>query len=178
MPSLMDLPSHPSRSPPSWSSAPYAVQWVPTSCLFHTWWCMYMSLPVSRFIPPSPSPRPHVLYVRVSTAALQTSSSVPFFYIPCICANILYLFFSFSFCMTDSRSIHISTNDSLSLLFMAEWYSIVYIYVLHLLFPFTSADRHLGGLYVLLKIVLQWTWECMCFFELWFLQGICQSWDF
>ena len=36
-----------------------------------------------------------VLYVCVSTSALQTSSSVPFFQVPHICVNIRYLFFSF-----------------------------------------------------------------------------------
>ena len=45
------------------------------------------------------------------------------FYIPHTCINIRYLFFSFwltSLCMTVSRSIHVSTNDSISFLFMAE----------------------------------------------------------
>ena len=39
---------------------------------------------------------------------------VLFFYIPHLCINIQYLFFTLwviSLCMTDSRSIHISTND-------------------------------------------------------------------
>ena len=36
-----------------------------------------------------------VLYICVSTSALQTGSSVPFLYIPHTCVNIRYLFFSF-----------------------------------------------------------------------------------
>ena len=36
-----------------------------------------------------------VLYICVSTSALQTGSSVPFFQVPHICVNIRYLFFSF-----------------------------------------------------------------------------------
>ena len=42
---------------------------------------------------------------------------------PHICVNIRYLFFSFwltSLCMTVSRSIHVSTNDRISFLFMAD----------------------------------------------------------
>ena len=61
-----------------------------------------------------------VLYICVSTSALQTGSSVPFFQVPHTCVNIRYLFFSFSltsFCMTVSRFIHISTNDPISFLF-------------------------------------------------------------
>ena len=56
------------------------------------------------------------------------------------CINIHYLFFSFwltCLCMTDSRSIHISTNDPTLFLFMAEYYySIVYTY--HILFIHSS----------------------------------------
>ena len=46
-----------------------------------------------------------------------------FFKIPYICVSTLYLFFSFSLtslCMTDSRSIHLTTNNSVQFLFMAE----------------------------------------------------------
>ena len=45
--------------------------------------------------------------------------------------NIQYLFFSFwltSLCVTVSMSIHVSTNDPITFLFMAEEYSIVYMY--------------------------------------------------
>ena len=50
--------------------------------------------------------------------------------------NIQYLFFSFwltSLCMTDARSIHSSTNDSILFLFMSE---LIFhgIYVPHLLY--------------------------------------------
>ena len=69
--------------------------------------------------PPSP-PGIHtfVLYVRVSISALQISSSVPFFYIPHI-SDIIY-FFSFwftSFCLTGSRSIHVSATDTVFFFF-------------------------------------------------------------
>ena len=45
--------------------------------------------------------------------------------------NILYLFFSFwrtSLCITGSRFIYLTRTDSNSLFFMAEQYSIVYMY--------------------------------------------------
>ena len=64
-----------------------------------------------------------VLNICVSISALQTGSSVPFFKVPHICVNIRYLFFSFcltSLYMTVSRSIHVSTNNPILFLFMAE----------------------------------------------------------
>ena len=92
---------------------------------------VYMSIPISQFIPPTPPPPPlspigvhtFVLYICVSVSALQTGSSMPFFYIPHICINIRYLFFSLwltSLCMTVSTSTHVSTNDPVLFLFMAE----------------------------------------------------------
>ena len=57
---------------------------------------VYISIPLSQFIPPSPSPSPDVhksiLSVCISIPALQIGSSVPFFYIPYICINIQYCF--------------------------------------------------------------------------------------
>ena len=52
--------------------------------------------------------------------------------------------------MTDSRSIHISTNDPILFLFMAEWYSIVYIY--HIFFIPSSIIGHLGCFHVLANV--------------------------
>ena len=49
--------------------------------------------------------------------------TLKFIWIPYICVCIQYLFFSFwltSLCMTVSRSIHLTTNNSISFLFMAE----------------------------------------------------------
>ena len=59
---------------------------------------VYMSIPISQFIPPPLTPisvHMFVLYICVSISTLQTGSSVPFFYVPHICVNIRYLFFSF-----------------------------------------------------------------------------------
>ena len=92
---------------------------------------VYMSIPISQFIPRPPLHHPafppwvHMffLYICVSISALQSSSSLPFFKIPHICVNIQYLYFPFwltSLFKTVSRSIHVSTNDPISFLFMAE----------------------------------------------------------
>ena len=50
-------------------------------------------------------------------------------------------------CMTVSRSIHVSANGTVLFLFMAEEYSIVYIY--HIFFLYFSLDGHLGCFHVL-----------------------------
>ena len=67
-----------------------------------------------------------------------------------VCATkIRYFFFSFwltSFCMTDSRFMHISKNNPISFLFMAEYYSIVCMYRIFIL---SSIDGHLGCFHVL-----------------------------
>ena len=49
--------------------------------------------------------------------------------------------------MTDSRSIHISTNDPISFLYMAEKYSIVHMY--HIFFTHSPVIGHLGCFHVL-----------------------------
>ena len=71
------------------SGVPCAVQQVLISYLFYT----YMSIPISQIIPPRHPPfsplsvHIFVLYICVSISALQTGSSVPFFWIPHICIN-------------------------------------------------------------------------------------------
>ena len=93
--------------------------------IYFTVGSVYMSVLLSHFIPASPSPRAlkSILYVCVFIHALPLGSSVPLFKIPYICVSIRYLFFSFwltSLCMTDSMSIHLTTNNSISCLFMAQ----------------------------------------------------------
>ena len=58
----------------------------------------------------------------------------------------VFLFLTY-FTLTVSRSIHISTNDPISFLFMAEQYSIVCMY--HIFFIHSSVDGHLGFFHVL-----------------------------
>ena len=86
LPSLLGLPPPPHpphlghHRAPSW--APCAIQQVPTSYLFYTWWCIYVNpnLPVHPTLP-FPAPRVHmsVLYACVSIPVPQIGSSVPFF---------------------------------------------------------------------------------------------------
>ena len=49
--------------------------------------------------------------------------------------------------MTDSRSIYRTKNNSILFLFMAEYYSIVYM--CHIFFIHSSVDGHLGCFHVL-----------------------------
>ena len=49
--------------------------------------------------------------------------------------------------MIISRSIHVAANGIISFFFMAEYYSVVYIY--HLFFNHSSIDGHLGCFHVL-----------------------------
>ena len=96
--SLLSLPftpsSNPSPSRASPSTAPCVIQ-VPTIYFTHGNVCI--SMLISQFVPPSSSPccvHKSILYVFVSSPALQIGSSLPFFKIPYICVNIWYMFFS------------------------------------------------------------------------------------
>ena len=62
------------------------------------WWNVYVSMLLSQFVLPHPSPPPivYVIYVCISTSALQIESPVPSFWMPHACINTWYLFF-FSF---------------------------------------------------------------------------------
>ena len=86
-----------------------------------------MPIPGSQSVPLSHFPHAHVsvLCICISIPALEIGSSVPVFQITHICfiPSIRYLFYSFrltSLCMTDSWSIHISTNDP-ALFFFYGW---------------------------------------------------------
>ena len=73
-----------------------------------------------------------VLYVSLSIAVLQIGSSLQSFYIPYVCVNIQYLFFSFwltSLCIIGSRFIHLIKTNSNVLMFYS-WVIFHCIYVL------------------------------------------------
>ena len=107
------------------SRVPCALQQVLISYLFYTQQCIH----VNPNLPIHPTPLPPMVYIR-----LFSTSVSPFL----LCKQVhLYHFsrfhiymliyeicFSLSdltpLCMTDSRSTHISTNDPISFLFMAE----------------------------------------------------------
>jgi len=112
-PSLLNLPPAPldRHRAPSW--APWAVQL--SHRLSHTRWCVY----VDPSLPAQPPPLPHHVPMSVDLSCLQLGSSVPFFSVTHTCLYI-HLFFSFwliSLCISDSYSIHISTNDPILFFF-------------------------------------------------------------
>ena len=68
----------------------------------------------------------------------------------CIYALVYDIYLSFwltSVSIIRSRFIHLIRTDSNAFLFMAEWYSIVYMY--HNFFVHSSVDGHLGFFHVL-----------------------------
>ena len=91
----------------------------------------------------------YLLSTSVSIPALQIGSSVLFLLIPHPCVETQYLFFSFwlHFGLTNPRSTHISTNDPVLFLFMAEWYSIVCMY--HIFFTQSAVNGYIGSFHVL-----------------------------
>ena len=77
----------------------------------------------SQFVPPVPTPLcPHVhLYVCLSIPALQIDLSILFFSRLHTYALIYSVFlFPTSVCRTDSRSVHITTNDPVYFHFMTN----------------------------------------------------------
>ena len=67
---------------PSWLlQSPWVTQEITTGYPFHIWWCICLHAPLYSFHPLLPPPSPAcvhkaLLYVCISTAALQTDSSV------------------------------------------------------------------------------------------------------
>ena len=128
LPSCISLPpslSHPSR----WSQSTELISPdlpVLCSCLplaiYFTFGSVYMSMLLSHFVPaspyPSPGPQVNSLHLRLYSCPVPRFIRTFFFFfkIPYICVSIWYLFFPFwptSLCMTDSRSIHLTTNNSI-----------------------------------------------------------------
>ena len=75
-----------------------------------------------------------ILYIWISIPSLQIGSSVPFFWIPCICVNIWYLFFSFwlaSLSITGSRFIHLNRTNSNSFFFMVSNIPLYHTFFIH-----------------------------------------------
>lgn len=121
--SLPPAPSHPSRRH-RWLS--WALCHTDVSHKLSILHKAVMSVLLSQFILPSPSPPPcpqvcylclH-LYSWAANRFIDTTFTDPIY----IHVNIWYLLFSLwftSFHMTDIRFIHINPNDSISFLFMA-----------------------------------------------------------
>ena len=90
-------------SPASWTSLPPVTpfylsrlsQSTSLNSLRHTVNSVYVSILLSLFIPPYPTPNivhKSVLYICISSAALWMWSSVPSFSSPYVCVNILCIF--------------------------------------------------------------------------------------
>ena len=145
-------PSHPSRSPQSTELS----SWCHTAN-FRKLSVLHVAVHICKFPSPNSSHSPlpltcvHISAVSicVSIPALQIGSSLLFLLIPHTCVNTQYLFFSFwlHFGLMDSRSTHISTNDPVLFLFMAEWCSIVCMY--HIFFTQSTVNGHSGCFYIL-----------------------------
>ena len=97
-------PSHPSRLSRSTGSELPDTQQIPTGCLFYI--RMYVSVLLSPFVPPSPSPTVSASLFSVSASPLPPCKMFisTVFLDSIICINIQYLFFSFwfaSLCIMD-----------------------------------------------------------------------------
>ena len=146
---MCPLPLGPPQYPPAipalchyraLSGAPCALQKLPSSHLFYSSQCLYdnPTLPIHSTYPFCHSVHKsirYIFYVCLSIPVLEIGLSVPFFKSLYIC--VLMIFFSFIFlltslCMTDSRSIRISTNDLILFLLL----TFHCIHVAHLLYLF------------------------------------------
>ena len=96
-----------------------------------TFGSVYMSMSLSHYVPgyPSPSPCPQVHYLHLRLYSCPTPRyfrTIVFcfvFFLDSIymCQHTVFVFlFLTSLCMTVSRSIYLTTNNSISFLFMAE----------------------------------------------------------
>ena len=112
---------------------------------------VYISILISQFTPPFlPALHPHIHSMRLSLDSCPANRFNSAFFLDSVskCVNIQYFFFFLtSLCMTDCGSIHITTNDPVLFLLMAEEYSMrvcvcvcvcecIYIYMPHLFYQF------------------------------------------
>ena len=94
--------------------------------IYFTFGSVYMSMPLSHFVPAYPFPCwcPQVHSLRLSLYSCPAPGffkTTYFFQIPYICQHTVFVFlFLTSLCMTDSRFILLTTNNSILFLFMDE----------------------------------------------------------
>ena len=140
--SLLHLP-HTLHTPPLEVVTKHLAD-IPVLCscfplaIYFTFGSIYKSMPLSHFVPaypsPSPCPQVHSLHLCLYSCPAPRFFRTFFFLIPYICVSIWYLFLSFwltSLCITDSRSIHLTTNNSI----FYGWVIFLCIYVPHLPYP-------------------------------------------
>ena len=134
----------PPPSPPHLSGLSQSTGFVcPASCIelalvfLFTYGNIYVSLLFSQIILPSPllrSPKFCSLHLCLFTV-LHIGSLLPFFWIPCICVNMLYWCFSFwliSLCIIASISLELTQMCS----FFYSWIIFYSVYVPQLPYPF------------------------------------------
>ena len=144
------------RSPQSTEQFPYSTLGSHQLSILYivsiVYICQSQSLNTSH--PPLPFPHwyPYVGYLHLCLyfCFVNKILSTSFFFLQIshICTYMQYLFFWLtSLWMAISRSIHISANNPVSFLFMAEQYSIINTY--HIFFIDSFIDGHLGCFHAL-----------------------------
>ena len=121
------LPPHPipqgHPSAPALSTLSHALNlnwWSILCMIIRMFQCCSLKSSHPRLLPQSPK---NCLYICVSFAVLHIGSSLPSFWIPYICVNILYWCFSLwltSLCIIGPSFTHLIRTDSNALFLMAE----------------------------------------------------------
>ena len=112
-----------------------------------------MSVLLSRFVPPSPSPTVSKNLSSVSVSLFLPCNrfiSTIFSYISYVCVHMWYLFFLYDLLHSVQQALDLFTSFQLTQVhsfFMSEQYSFVYTY--QYFFSHSSVDGHLGCFYVL-----------------------------
>ena len=127
-PSCVSLPpslSHPSRWPQKHQAdLPVLCSCFPLAILhLIVYICQCYSLTLSPAYPsPSPCPQVHSLHLRFSSCPASRLIRTIFFrsHIYVLADGICLSLSDLLHCMTDSRSIHLTTNNSISFLFVAN----------------------------------------------------------
>ena len=127
--SLLPSLSHTSR----WSQSTELISRCYCSCfplaIYFTFDSVYMSMLLSHFVPASPSsspcPQVHPLRLHLYSCPAPRFIRTIFFFFRFYIYVLAYgICFSLSdltsLCMTDTRSFHLTINNSISFLFMAE----------------------------------------------------------
>ena len=129
-------PSHSSDLLRGWT--PCAIKPLPTSCLFHTWWCVYVD--ATLWIYPTLS-FPHcvhkpILYIHISIPALQIGSLYHFsrFHISALIYDICFSLSDFTMC--NRFYVHPPHYNWLTFIPLYGWAIFHCIYVPQLLYPF------------------------------------------
>ena len=114
--------------------------------------CQCHSLALSKLTRTPPCVLKSILYFCVFIPVLPLGSSEQCFFVfrfhkYVLAYGICFPLFDLLHPVTDSRSIHLITNNSISFPFMTDYYCIVYM--CHIFFNHSSVDGHLGCFHVL-----------------------------